>query len=106
MEENNEILEYNCTNCGTRVSREDKKCPACWVELEGFEDVDDDVIVEIKTYTNELYAQIDKSMLEAEGIECFLNPESNLVPYGPYLITLNVLKKDMKSALEILNSSV
>jgi RNA polymerase subunit RPABC4/transcription elongation factor Spt4 len=105
MEENNEILEYNCTNCGTRVNRDDTMCPNCGAELEGFEDDDNDTLVEIKTYSNDIDAQLDKSLLEAEGIECNLNGEKIAgLLYIPSVIRLVVLKRDVKRALEILGS--
>lgn len=106
MEEENEILEYNCTNCGTKVNREDTKCPNCGAELEGFDDKDNDITVEIKTYANELDAGFDKSLLESEGIECFLE-DTNIASlrYIPFALRLIVMKKDAKRALEILGNN-
>ena len=60
MEGNNDIIEYHCTNCGNRVSREDTRCPACGAELEGFIDEDTDN----STYTIEDEAEHDKSEIQ------------------------------------------
>lgn len=155
MEENKELLEYNCTNCGTRVSREDTRCSSCGAELEGFIDEnsntstftiedetqieqtkvqeyfcpdcgtklnredsrcpkcgtvieeflnnDNDTTVELKKYTNDVDAEMAKSLLEAEGIECFLKGGNSLgTAFSSHPIKLVVLRRDMQHALEIL----
>ena len=156
MEENSEILEYHCTNCGTRVSKEDIRCPSCGAELEGFDDdkvdvdtfttedeeeirknesleyycpecglrvsVDDkkcpgcgaeldkikdnfDTTIELKKYTNDVDAELAKTLLQSKGIECFLKGGNSLgSAFSPNPIKLIVLRRDMERALEILKS--
>ena len=107
MEEQSEILEYYCTNCGTRVNREDTKCPSCGAELEETVDETDDPdsTIILKTYTNDVGAEMAKSLLMAEGIECFLKGGNTLgTAFSQSSIKLVVLKRDMKRALELLDS--
>ena len=157
MNEDTELLEYHCTNCGNRVNRNDTKCPACGAELEGFideeygsdqftledetlqeqskiqeffcaecgtkineddtvcpncgakldntEDYENDITIELKKYTNDVDAELAKSLLLAEGVECYLKGGNSLgTVFNPHPIRLVVLKRDMKRALEILDS--
>lgn len=106
MEENNDILEYYCTNCGIRVNREDTKCSNCSAELEELVDENDDkdTTIILKKYTNDVDAEMAKSLLEAEGIECYLKGGNTLVPVFSPTTQLVVLKRDMKRALELLDS--
>jgi hypothetical protein len=103
--EQTKVQEYFCPDCGTKLNREDSRCPKCGAQIEGFENDDNDLTVELKKYTNEVVAEMAKSLLEAEGIECFLKGGNSLgTVFSPFPIRLVVLKRDMKRALEILES--
>ena len=79
MNENKELLEYHCSNCGNRVNREDTKCPSCGAELEGF--IDDEIDSDMFTYE-------DESVLEQSKVQDFfcavcgtqINKEATICP--------------------------
>lgn len=82
-EENLNIEEYFCTECKRIVKEEDKVCPYCGADLsevvEAEEKVYDDEKmneVVVKVFINNLDAEIAKEMLEAEGINCFIQSEN------------------------------
>ena len=105
MEETNEIKEFFCSNCGTRVNREDTKCALCGAELEGFDD-DEEMTVKLKVYEDFMEAELAEKALKEEGIDCYLYGRNDwtMATFFNRSVTLIVFKKDVKRALEILES--
>jgi DNA-directed RNA polymerase subunit RPC12/RpoP len=103
MEETNELKEYFCSNCGTRVNKEDTKCAICGAELEGFDD-DGEMTVKLKVYEDFMEAELAEKALNEEGIDCYIYGRNDwsMATFFNRSVTLIVLKKDVKRALEIL----
>lgn len=100
-----ETQEYYCSHCGSRINRVDTKCQSCGAELEGFEDEDHDMTVMLKEFSTEVDADLAKTLLQSEGIECYITGgDSEGTLYGPYPFKLVVLERDVSHALEILES--
>lgn len=104
MEENEEIKEYHCSSCGCRVNKDDTRCAGCGAELQGFEDEEGDTTVKLKVYEDFMEAELAEQTLKEEGIDCYLYGRSDwaLATAFNRSVTLIVLKKDVKRALEIL----
>ena len=104
MDETNEITEYYCSNCGTRINKNDSKCANCGAELGGFDDDEGDTSVKLKVYEDFMEAELAEKSLKEEGIDCFLYGRNDwtMATFFNRSVTLIVLKKDVKRALEIL----
>lgn len=82
-EENLNTEEYYCTECKRIVKEEDKICPYCGADLSETVEAeaksyDDEKMNEVvvKVFTNDLDAQLAKEVLEAEGINCFVQSDN------------------------------
>lgn len=65
--------------------------------------MEDDKLVTINSYRNVIDAHIDKTKLESEGIECFLeNEDMNWLYAGVVEVNLLVSETDFDKAREIL----
>ena len=104
MDETGEMKEYYCSNCGTRVNKEDTKCAICGAELEGLNEYDEETTVKLKIYEDPMEAELAEKALKEEGIDCYLYGRSDwtLATFFNRSVTLIVFKKDVKRALEIL----
>jgi len=104
MDENGEIKEYYCSNCGTRVNKEDTKCPNCGAEMEGFNEYDEETTVKLKIYEDPMEGELAEKALIDEGIDCYLygRIDWTLATSFNRSVTLIVFKKDVKRALDIL----
>jgi hypothetical protein len=92
-EENLNTDEYFCTECKRIVKEEDKVCPFCGADLsetvEAEEKVYDDEKMEevvVKVFMNYIDAQLAKEVLDAEGINCFVQSDN----YGGMMPALNL----------------
>ncbi len=98
----NELLIFTCSKCGTRVNREDTRCPNCGAELKGFKNDENDFTVTIKTFMNEVDAEMAESLLKESGLECHLKGGSSRgTIYTSHPIELVVLEKDSHRAREL-----
>ena len=96
---------YNCSNCGAEVNEKDLKCSNCGAEL--YDDNEDNMqTVKLKTFLNEIDAQIAKSVLDDEGIESFIikDDEGSMNPSLQFTlgVRLYVLENDAEKAAKIL----
>lgn len=65
--------------------------------------MDNDKLVTLNSYRSAINAHIDKTKLESEGIECFLENEGmNWLYAGVVEVNLKVNESDIKKAKEIL----
>jgi hypothetical protein len=92
-EENKNLEEYFCTECGTVVIKNDKVCPKCGADLTETVDLTenedetekiDEVIV--KVFMNEIEARLAMEQLQSEGIKCFIMSDN----YGGMMPALNL----------------
>ncbi len=105
MVETNILPEYHCSKCGTRINKEDTKCPNCGAILDTVHLEDDEMSVELKKYEDHFEAEMAERALKDEGIDCFLSGRVDwtmTLAYKTYPVTLVVLEKDAARALEIL----
>jgi len=98
-----------CSNCGQMINKNANICPKCGAELvEVGENVNDENIIVIKTFNNEFEAEMAKSLLEEEEIECFISKDDEGSMYPSLQLTLgvnlHVFEKDAEKALEIIKS--
>ena len=105
-----ESLDYYCSNCNTPVKIEDKICPNCSANLEEIlEEKFDGDIVPIKTYMNELDAQVAISHLKSNNIDAILSRDDSgtMEPYLQLTRGVRVLVKDIdfERALEVLEAT-
>jgi len=105
----NESIDYYCSNCNTPVKIEDKICPNCGENIEEIlEEKFDGNIVTIKTYMNELDAQVAISHLKSNNIDAILSREDcgTMRPYCQLTLGVKVLVKDIdfERALEVLEA--
>jgi len=71
--------------------------------LGGFR-MDNDKLVTLNSYRSVIDAHIDKTKLESEGIECFLeNEDMNWLYSGVIEVNLQVSETDFEKAREILD---
>ena len=101
----NEEIIYTCPECGNQVFIDDDHCSKCGVEL-SFDD--DELIIIIRTFSKEFDAQLAKSMLDDEGIECFISKddEGSMAPYlqSTNGVDLHIFEKDKEKANEVLKT--
>jgi DNA-directed RNA polymerase subunit RPC12/RpoP len=98
--------EYFCPNCGAEISEKDLKCGKCGAELSDEQSEDELHTVKLKTFLNEIDAQIAKSVLDDEGIESFIikDDEGSMNPSLQFTlgVRLYVLENDAEKAGKIL----
>lgn len=65
--------------------------------------MDNEKLVTLNSYRNVIDAHIDKTKLESEGIECFLeNEDMGWLYAGVISVNLKIYESDMEEAKEIL----
>lgn len=66
--------------------------------------MDNDKLVILNSYRNAIDAHLDKTKLESEGIECFLENEGmNWLYAGVVEVNLLIFEADLERAKEILD---
>ena len=103
--------EFYCSNCEKPVKEEEKICPHCGADLtEMIEDVNDQNLVEIKTYLNFYEAETAQQFLLQCGIDSFISKDDagGMYPHhfgGVNNFRLLVLESNAEEAVKILESS-
>ena len=110
MENNtNDETIYTCPNCGNQVNVGDERCSKCGTELSlETENEDKETTIVIRSFINEFEAEMAKSMLDEEGIECFISKddEGSMGLSLQYTngVDLHIFEKDKEKAEEVLKA--
>jgi len=98
---------YYCSECDEEVSRRDKVCPFCGADLSDDEDLREleDEVVELKTFTNDIDAEIARDHLVTAGIKAFISSDDagGMVPMRAG-VRLMVLESEADKAQEVLDA--
>ncbi|MBN2572519.1 MAG: DUF2007 domain-containing protein [Ignavibacteriales bacterium] len=106
---NPEDYEYFCSRCEKPVKINDKVCPYCGANLEETLSEDElDYLTVLKTFTNEVDAQVAVQHLQTNGVEAFISKD-DMGGMRPHLqltggIRVLIKQKDAEKALRILEA--
>ena len=98
---------FYCSECDEEVSASDTVCPFCGASLSDGEDLGeiDDEVVEIRTFSNEIEAEIARDHLISAGVKAFVSTDDagGMIP-SRASVRLMVLESDEDRAREILEA--